>query len=58
MDWLKNLPVSGKFVFAFGIVSSLCVLLGACTFVTFWSISKTSMAVSETSFPALRPSGI
>jgi methyl-accepting chemotaxis protein len=53
MAWLKNLPVSRKFVFAFGIVCSLCVLLGAYTFVTFRSISKTSMAVSETSFPAL-----
>jgi len=53
MAWLKDLPVSRKFVFAFGIVCSLCVLLGAYTFITFQSISKTSMAVSETSFPAL-----
>ena len=53
MAWLKNLPVSRKFVFAFGIVCSLCVLLGAYTFVTFRSIAAKNAQVSESSFPAM-----
>ena len=53
MDWLKNLPVSRKFNFAFGIVCGLCILLGAYTFITFRSISVKSVDVSDNSFPSV-----
>ena len=53
MQWLRNLPVSRKFVFAFGIVCSLCILLGAYTFVTFRSIAAQSAEVSVNSLPAV-----
>ena len=53
MDWLKNLPVSRKFSFAFGIVCGLCILLGAYTLVTFHSIASKSVDVSDNSFPSV-----
>jgi len=53
MQWLRNLPVARKFVFAFGIVCGLCILLGAFTFSTFRVIAARSQEVSENSFPAL-----
>jgi methyl-accepting chemotaxis protein len=52
MAWLKNLPVSRKFNYAFGIVCGLCILLGAYTFVTFRSISAKSVDVSNRAFPS------
>jgi methyl-accepting chemotaxis protein len=51
MDWLKNLPVSRKFLYAFGIVCGLCILLGAYTSVTFRGIATKSVDVSDNSFP-------
>jgi methyl-accepting chemotaxis protein len=53
MQWLRNLPVARKFIFAFGIVCSLCVLLGIYTFVTFRSIGARSADVSENAFPSV-----
>jgi len=53
MQWLRNLPVSRKFAYAFGIVCGLCVLLGAFTFITFRGISAKSAVVSENHIPAL-----
>ena len=53
MSWLKNLPVSRKFVYAFGIVCSLCILLGAYTFITFRGIATKSEVVSGNHFPSL-----
>jgi methyl-accepting chemotaxis protein len=53
MVWLKNLPVSRKFTFAFGIVCGLCILLGAYTFVTFRGIATKSVDVSGNSLPDL-----
>jgi methyl-accepting chemotaxis protein len=53
MAWLKNLPVSRKFIVAFGIVCGLCILLGAFTFFTFRSIAAKSENVSGNHFPAL-----
>jgi methyl-accepting chemotaxis protein len=53
MDWLKNLPVSRKFTFAFGVVCGLCILLGGYTFVTFHSIAAKSVDVSDNSFPSV-----
>ena len=42
MQWLRNLPVSRKFIFAFGIVCGLCIVLGTYTFVTFRGIAAKS----------------
>ena len=51
MQWLRNLPVSRKFFFAFGIVCGLCVVLGTYSFVTFRGIAQRSADVSEEHFP-------
>ncbi len=53
MAWLKNLPVSRKFIVAFGIVCGLCILLGVFTLFTFRSIAAKSEDVSGSHFPAL-----
>ncbi len=53
MQWLRNLPVSRKFIFAFGIVCGLCIVLGAYSFVTFRGIAEKSTEVSASSLPAL-----
>jgi methyl-accepting chemotaxis protein len=53
MDWLKNLPVSKKFVYAFGIVCVLCILLGSYTSITFRGIATKSVDVSDNSFPSV-----
>jgi methyl-accepting chemotaxis protein len=53
MQWLRNLPVSRKLTYAFGIVCGLCVLLGAFTFITFRGIAAKSAVVSESHIPAL-----
>ena len=50
---LKNLPVSTKFMYAFGMVCGLCVLLGAYTFFTFRSIAANSAGVSNLAFPSV-----
>ena len=39
MQWLRNLPVSRKFIFAFGIVCALCIVLGTYAFITFRGIA-------------------
>jgi len=53
MTWVKNLPISSKFLYAFGIVCGLCIVLGAYTFVTFRSISAKNQEVSGKSFPSV-----
>jgi methyl-accepting chemotaxis protein len=53
MQWLRNLPVSRKFIYAFGIVCSLCVVLGAYSFITFRTIAGESVDVSDNAFPAM-----
>lgn len=53
MQWLRNLKVSRKFIFAFGIVCSLCVVLGAYSFLTFRGIVVRSADVSENAFPSV-----
>jgi len=52
MSWLRNLSISRKFSYAFGVVCGLCVLLGAYTFVTFRSIAVLSADVSQNAFPS------
>jgi methyl-accepting chemotaxis protein len=53
MSWLRNLPVSRKFVFAFGIVCCLCVLEGAYNFIIFQKVAQKSAAVSGEDVPSL-----
>ena len=53
MPAFRNLPVARKFVLAFGLVCSLCILLGAYTFVTFRSIAQRNVDVSEQTFPSM-----
>jgi methyl-accepting chemotaxis protein len=53
MQWFRNLPISRKFIVAFGIVCGLCILLGAYTFITFRSIAARSENVSSNSLPSV-----
>ena len=53
MAWLRNLPIARKFGVAFGIVCSLCILLGVFTSFTFRDIARNSADVSENSFPSV-----
>jgi methyl-accepting chemotaxis protein len=53
MAWLRNLPVSRKFIVAFGIVCSLCIVLGGYTFFTFRSVAGEAADVSENAFPSV-----
>jgi methyl-accepting chemotaxis protein len=52
MQWLRDLPISRKFFFAFGTVCGLCIFLGVFTFVTFHKIAIRSVDVSDDSFPS------
>ncbi len=52
-QWLRDLPTSCKFSFAFGVVCSLCIVLGAYTFFTFRDVSVKSADSSGIAFPAL-----
>ena len=53
MQWLRNLPVSRKFIAAFGIICGLCILLGIYTFATTRNIAVKSADVSENGFPSV-----
>jgi methyl-accepting chemotaxis protein len=53
MSWLRNLTISRKLTFAFGIVCGLCILLGSYTLVTFHSIAARSAEVSGRHLPSL-----
>ncbi len=53
MQWLRNLPVSRKMTFAFGIVCGLCVIMGTYSFVIFRSISAQCTEVSSNDFPSV-----
>jgi methyl-accepting chemotaxis protein len=53
MSTLRNIPISRKFTFAFGIVCGLCILLGVYTFFTFRDIGSKSYEVSGNAFPSL-----
>jgi methyl-accepting chemotaxis protein len=53
MAWLRNLPISRKFIVAFGIVCGLCIVLGAFTFFTFRTIAAKSQNVSDNALPSL-----
>ncbi len=53
MSWQRNLPIARKFLYAFGIVCSLCFLLGIFSFFTFSAIAKKNSELSAISFPAV-----
>ncbi len=53
MSAIRNLPISRKFYGAFGIVCSLCIVLGAYTFLAFRSIAGNTVVVSGNHLPAL-----
>ncbi len=53
MQTIRNLPISRKFTFAFGIVCGLCVVLGTYTFITLRDIAQKSLEVSGNNLPAI-----
>jgi methyl-accepting chemotaxis protein len=53
MAWLRNLPISRKFNYAFGIVCGLCIVLGTYTFITFRASALRDADLSERAFPAV-----
>jgi methyl-accepting chemotaxis protein len=53
MSAIRNLPVARKFMVAFGLVCTLCILLGAYTLLTFRTIAKDSADVSDSAIPAV-----
>jgi methyl-accepting chemotaxis protein len=52
-QWLRNLPVSRKITYAFGIVCCLSVLLGTITFSSFRGITEQNDYLSKNSFPSV-----
>ncbi len=52
MSAIRNLPISRKFTYAFGIVCGLCILLGTYSFVIFHNIATESKNVSVSTFPS------
>jgi methyl-accepting chemotaxis protein len=50
---IRNLPISRKFTFAFGIVCCLCIVLGTYTLISFRQIAAENRSVSDSSFPSI-----
>jgi methyl-accepting chemotaxis protein len=53
MHWLKTIPLSRKFFYAFGTICGLCILLGFYTFVTFRSIASRNKDVTANVLPSV-----
>jgi methyl-accepting chemotaxis protein len=53
MSWARNVPLSRKFTYAFGVVCGLCLVLGIYTLAAFHSVSQKSRSVSEDAFPSV-----
>jgi methyl-accepting chemotaxis protein len=53
MSWAQNLPLSRKYIVAFGVVCILCLTLGVYTFVTFHSIVEKAQDVSGDALPSI-----
>ncbi len=53
MSWARNLPLSRKFAYAFGVVCVLCLVLGIYTFFAFRGIAQKSAEVSGDQLPSL-----
>jgi len=50
---IRDLPISQKFVYAFGLVCTLCLVLGAFTLMAFRDIAERNRIVSATNIPAI-----
>ena len=53
MSWARNLPLSRKYTYAFGVVCALCLGLGVYTFAIFHTIARDSTEVSGNHLPSL-----
>jgi len=53
MSFLRNLPIARKFLFAFGAVCALCVLLGAYTFSSFRQVVAKCIDMRDNALPSL-----
>ena len=53
MSWARNLPLSRKFTYAFGVVCALCLILGVYSLFTFHGIATKIAGVSGNHFPSL-----
>jgi len=53
MSWARNVPLSRKFTYAFGIVCCLCLVLGIYTFAAFHGVAQKSAEVSGNHLPSL-----
>ena len=53
MSVLRNISISKKFAYAFGLVCLLCATLAIYTFITFHSIAVSSADVSENGLPSV-----
>ena len=54
MSWARNLPLSRKFTYAFGLVCVLCLGLGTYTFAIFHAIVQKSQDVSGIALPSIQ----
>jgi len=50
---LRDLPISRKFTFAFGLVCGLCIVLGTYSFAVFGNFANKSAEVSDRRFPSV-----
>jgi methyl-accepting chemotaxis protein len=53
MSFLRNLPISKKFLYAFGAVCLLCAALGAYTFSAFRQVAAKALDVRDNTIPSL-----
>jgi methyl-accepting chemotaxis protein len=53
MSFLRNLPIARKFLYAFGAVCALCVLLGVYTFSAFHQIADKCIDVRDNALPSI-----
>ena len=53
MSAIRNLPVGRKFMFSFGAICLICLMVGVYNFFTLRSITTNSVDVSESSFPSV-----
>lgn len=53
MSFLRNLPIARKFTIAFGAVCTLCLFLGAFTFLNFHNVAEKSIDVRDNSLPSI-----
>ncbi len=53
MSWARNLPLSRKFTYAFGLICALCLVMGIFTASTLHIIASKSTEVSENRLPSL-----